>query len=81
MTVDPRASTLVLPRLDGPPVAPPPTFEPGAAEAPGALLGGRDLRLATSDGWLVLDEVQPAGKRPMSGESYARGRPELRDSV
>ena len=57
------------------------TVEPGATEAPRALLGGRDLRLATSDGWLVLDEVQPAGRRPMSGESYARGRPELRDSV
>jgi uncharacterized protein len=35
VTVDPRASTLVLPRLDGPPVAPPPTFEPGAAEGKG----------------------------------------------
>jgi hypothetical protein len=33
--VDPGASTLVLPRLDGPPVVPPPTFEPGAAEGKG----------------------------------------------
>ena len=57
------------------------TVAPGPAEVPGALLGGHDLRLATSDGWLILDEVQPAGKRPMSGESYARGRPELRNSV
>jgi uncharacterized protein len=35
VTVDPGAATLVLPRLDGPPIAPPPTFEPGAAEGKG----------------------------------------------
>lgn len=29
--------------------------------------------LATSKGLLVLDEVQPAGKRPMSGEEFLRG--------
>jgi methionyl-tRNA formyltransferase len=33
------------------------------------------LALATSDGRLILDEVQPAGGRPMSGEEYLRGRP------
>ncbi len=54
------------------------TVAPGAAGSPGQLAAGEDLRLATADGWLVLDEVQPAGKRPMSGVSYARGRPELR---
>jgi methionyl-tRNA formyltransferase len=54
--------------------------EPGPADQPGTLVAGPDLRLATADGWLVLDEVQPAGKRPMSGESYARGRPELRQA-
>jgi methionyl-tRNA formyltransferase len=52
--------------------------EPGPADPPGRLEAGSDLRLATSEGWLRLDEVQPAGKRPMSGVSYARGRPELR---
>jgi methionyl-tRNA formyltransferase len=57
------------------------TVDPGDADEPGRLVAGRDLRLATADGWLVLDEVQPAGKRPMSGESYARGRPELRGSA
>ncbi len=51
--------------------------EPGRADPPGRLVAGTDLRLATSDGWLILEEVQPAGKRPMSGLSYARGRPEL----
>jgi methionyl-tRNA formyltransferase len=55
--------------------------DPGDADQPGRLVAGRDLRLATADGWLVLDEVQPAGKRPMSGETYARGRPELRGSA
>jgi methionyl-tRNA formyltransferase len=29
--------------------------------------------LATADGWLLLDEVQPPGKRPMSGADFLRG--------
>jgi len=29
--------------------------------------------LATADGWLLLAEVQPPGKRPMSGADYLRG--------
>jgi methionyl-tRNA formyltransferase len=29
--------------------------------------------LATADGLLVLDEVQPAGRRPMPGEVFLRG--------
>lgn len=29
--------------------------------------------IGTPAGWLVLDEVQPAGKRPMSGEVFLRG--------
>lgn len=33
LTVEPSRSTLVLPVLDGPPVAPPPTFAPGAERA------------------------------------------------
>ena len=45
--------------------------------APGVVGPGPDLRLSTSDGWLVLDEVQPAGGRPMSGEDLLRGRPSL----
>ena len=27
----------------------------------------------TLDGWLVLDEVQPAGKKPMAGDVFFRG--------
>jgi methionyl-tRNA formyltransferase len=57
------------------------TVDPGDADEPGRLVAGRDLRLATANGWLVLNEVQPAGKRPMSGRSYARGRPELKGSA
>jgi methionyl-tRNA formyltransferase len=29
--------------------------------------------VCTSSGWLVLDEVQPAGKKPMPGDVYLRG--------
>jgi methionyl-tRNA formyltransferase len=43
------------------------TFVPDAA----------GLALATDDGRLILDEVQPAGGQPMSGEEYLRGRPRI----
>jgi methionyl-tRNA formyltransferase len=29
--------------------------------------------IGTSQGWLVLDEVQPAGKKPMPGDVFLRG--------
>ena len=35
------------------------------------------LALATADGRLILDEVQPAGGRPMTGEAFLRGRPAI----
>ena len=41
---------------------------------PGTIGPGPDLRLATADGWLVLDEVQPAGGRQMPGPDLLRGR-------
>ena len=45
---------------------------------PGALVPhGDGLALATSDGRLVLDEVQPAGGRRMSASALRRGRPGL----
>jgi methionyl-tRNA formyltransferase len=49
-----------------------PGDEPGqiVAEAPG-------IALATVDGRLALDTVQPAGGRPMSGEAFLRGRPAI----
>lgn len=37
-----------------------------------AVLGGWPA-VACLEGWLVLDEVQPAGKKPMSGVDFLRG--------
>ena len=34
-----------------------------------------------SDGWLALQRVQPAGKRPMTGEEFARGTPDFIGSL
>jgi methionyl-tRNA formyltransferase len=51
--------------------------EPG--DDPGRLVrAGRDgLAIATPDGRLVLDEVQPSGGRRMTGAELLRGRPAL----
>jgi methionyl-tRNA formyltransferase len=38
---------------------------------------GDGLALATSDGRLVLDEVQLAGRRQLSGRDFLRGRRDL----
>lgn len=47
-------------------------------DTPGTIVPDeRGLALATSDGRLILDEVQPAGARPMSGEAFLRGRPAI----
>ena len=47
-----------------------------ADDEPGRLVpDAAGLALGTTDGRLVLHEVQPAGGRPMSGEAYLRGRP------
>ena len=45
-------------------------------DEPGRLVPDHlGLALATRDGRLVLDEVQPAGGRPMTGGAFLRGRP------
>jgi methionyl-tRNA formyltransferase len=50
--------------------------EPG--DEPGLIVPDRGgLALATADGRLVLDEVQPAGGRPMTGAAFVRGRPSI----
>ncbi|NPV85012.1 MAG: methionyl-tRNA formyltransferase [Anaerolineae bacterium] len=41
---------------------------PGQRSVQGALPA-----VGTASGWLVLDEVQPAGKKSMSGEEFLRG--------
>jgi methionyl-tRNA formyltransferase len=46
---------------------------------PGMIVDGPAI--ATTDGWLELLEVQPAGGRRMSGEELIRGRPQLIGSV
>ena len=50
--------------------------QPG--DEPGTLVGeGAGVALATADGRLVLDEVQLAGRRQLSGAEFLRGHPEL----
>lgn len=56
------------------------SVDPDAAASPGSFGPGPDLRLATADGWLVLDDVQPAGGRAMTGEELLRGRSALANS-
>jgi methionyl-tRNA formyltransferase len=47
-------------------------------DEPGRLVPDeRGLALATGAGRLLLDEVQPAGGRPMTGEAFLRGRPAI----
>jgi methionyl-tRNA formyltransferase len=47
-------------------------------DEPGRLVPDHEgLALATRDGRLILDEVQPAGGRPMSGDEFLRGRPSI----
>lgn len=48
-----------------------------AGDEPGRLVAeGRAPALATADGRLVLVEVTPAGRRPMAGDAWLRGRRE-----
>ena len=42
---------------------------------PGTFGPGPDLRVATAENWLRLDEVQPGGGRRMPGDAWLRGRP------
>jgi methionyl-tRNA formyltransferase len=49
-----------------------------AAASPGSVIAvGPDLAFVTVDGTLILDTVQPAGKRPMPGRDHRRGRRDL----
>jgi len=44
-------------------------------DAPAGMLlaAGGALRVATGGGVLVIHHLQPAGKRPMTGEAFLRG--------
>ena len=49
-------------------------IEAASADAvPGAVLTGEAPRIATGSGVLVLETVQPAGKRPMAATDWLRG--------
>jgi methionyl-tRNA formyltransferase len=47
--------------------------EPGAANAGQRLIHQDQPALGTGDGLLILDEVQLAGKKPMSGKAFLAG--------
>jgi methionyl-tRNA formyltransferase len=47
--------------------------EPGDAEAGKTLVHQKMPAVATSSGLLILDEVQPAGKKPMNGKAFLSG--------
>jgi methionyl-tRNA formyltransferase len=47
--------------------------ERGEASAGQRLIYGDQPAVGTGDGLLVLDEVQPAGKKPMNGKSFLSG--------
>jgi methionyl-tRNA formyltransferase len=52
--------------------------ERGASDRIGALVAdGLGLALVAADGRLRLLEVQPAGRRPMTGAAFRRGHPEI----
>ncbi|MGQ9627237.1 MAG: methionyl-tRNA formyltransferase [Anaerolineae bacterium] len=52
-----------------------PLSERRGSEEPGRVLSlPEGLAVATGEGTLLLEEVQPEGKRPMSGVEFARGR-------
>ncbi|MEM7515695.1 MAG: methionyl-tRNA formyltransferase [Planctomycetota bacterium] len=45
----------------------------GVLEAGSVVEAGRDFVVATSDGYLRLERLKPAGKPEMTGEAYLRG--------
>ena len=57
--------------------------QPVARSQPGTVVGSAadDLLVATADGWLRVREVQPEGRRPVSGAAFLRGTPGLVGAV
>ena len=66
LTIDPGASTLVLPKLGGPPVQPPPVFAPGTSDgkAPGRVL------------WAIHEDVLARERAVEIDHGGVRGRVE-----
>ena len=55
---------------------------PPSSRTPGTVVAyGAEFAVATGEGLLVLDEVQLAGKRPLSIAEFARGQRGLSDAV
>ncbi len=50
---------------------------PREAYPTGSIVAGEDIVIATADGLLRLELVQPAGKREMTGNEFRRGYPNL----
>jgi len=68
--IETPAGRLTVHRASAAPAAP--------GDEAGTLVGPADgLALATSDGRLVLDEVQLAGRRRITGAEFRRGHPEI----
>lgn len=53
----------------------------GSAEPGQVMLLGERLAVACGDGALLLDAVQLAGKRPLTGEEFARGQRNIAGAV
>jgi methionyl-tRNA formyltransferase len=68
-----RAEALAAADAGGPPGTMTFPFRAGRRPGPPAV--------RTGDGLLVLHQVNPAGRAPMSGEEFARGRPDLEGLV
>ncbi|MCG8346607.1 MAG: methionyl-tRNA formyltransferase [Chloroflexales bacterium] len=46
-------------------------------ECPGTIVSADGPRIATGSGALILNEVQPSGRRSMSGQAWVHGQPGL----
>jgi methionyl-tRNA formyltransferase len=56
--------------------------EDGPSQPPGTVVSLDDrLAVATGDGWLVLDHLQLAGKRPQDGTAFLNGYAEIVGTV
>ena len=74
----PGAFTFFKPKPDKPPIRlvirrVEPTDDPVGEECCGVWDLADGLRIAAADRWVKVLEMQPAGKKPMSGEAFMRG--------